>query len=619
MSRHARRPSPWAAVLPAAAAVAALLGCLALVGTPLSGATFTSTTSTPLSVQSAADWAPPSVAVTPPGSTLTGTVTIGATASDTGSGVASVTIDYSPSGAGSWTTLCTTTTSPYGCSWNTALAADGSYDLRATAVDKAGFSRVSDSVTVRVANAIGVVLAPVADPAHGTVTLRVDYVNPNPTVLLVLSLQYSPAGQAKWATVPTCGSSVTPATTWSCAVDTTRLTNGADYDFRAVGTPVLGTTYYDVQAGVTVDNAAPTTVLTLPGGTLSGTVPLTATATDNETSVVTTAFQYRPAGSTGTWTTACTDTVTPYACSLSTVGLAKGSWEFRTLATDEAGNTGTSAVVTATVDNTVASVSVTAPAAGAVLRGTVQLTADAATGKGIANVALQYRLGATGAWQTVCTDTTAPYACSWDSTVVTRNSVDLQAVLTDSTGARLASSLVTVTVDNSVLRAQDVQGSNGGVLGKVDTGDKLVLTYSGVIDPTTVLTGWSGAATPITVTLNDAALAGGPGGGDWMTFAAGSKGTPVNLGAVAFGENYVKLKKTATLNATLAATTQTIGGQPVTVVTVTMGTTVSGGGLRQSSAPGTITWAPSTAVRTSTGVSCSSTPATETGAADQDL
>ena len=52
----------------------------------------------------------------------------------------------------SWTTLCTDNSAPYTCTWNTALLADGSYELRATAVDTLGRSTISATVSVRVDN-----------------------------------------------------------------------------------------------------------------------------------------------------------------------------------------------------------------------------------------------------------------------------------------------------------------------------------------------------------------------------------------------------------------------------------------------------------------------------------
>ena len=109
-------------------------------------ASFTSTTFTWATVGAAADYHPPTVAVTSPGTTVAGTVTVTATASDSASGVASVRLEHAAVGSASWTTLCTDTTAPYSCSWNTTLVADGDYRLRARATDVAGFSATSAEV-----------------------------------------------------------------------------------------------------------------------------------------------------------------------------------------------------------------------------------------------------------------------------------------------------------------------------------------------------------------------------------------------------------------------------------------------------------------------------------------
>ena len=61
---------------------------------------------------------------------LTGTETLTATGVRRRLGLASLAIYYRPAG-GSWTTLCTGSTSPRTCSLNTAPLADGSYELRA--------------------------------------------------------------------------------------------------------------------------------------------------------------------------------------------------------------------------------------------------------------------------------------------------------------------------------------------------------------------------------------------------------------------------------------------------------------------------------------------------------
>ena len=87
----------------------------------------------------------PNVALADPSSPVRGTVTLNPSANDgSGSGVASLIVQRSPAGAGSWTTI--------GTSWNTTTLADGSYDVRARATDNAGNVADSSVRTVTVDN-----------------------------------------------------------------------------------------------------------------------------------------------------------------------------------------------------------------------------------------------------------------------------------------------------------------------------------------------------------------------------------------------------------------------------------------------------------------------------------
>ncbi|KRF32794.1 Ig-like domain-containing protein [Yonghaparkia sp. Soil809] len=89
-----------------------------------------------------------SVSVVDPGAYLQGTVSVSANASST-AGITSVTIQRSPSGAGTWTDICVDSASPYACSWTTTGVADGTYDLRAVLVDGAGRTTTSAIVAAR--------------------------------------------------------------------------------------------------------------------------------------------------------------------------------------------------------------------------------------------------------------------------------------------------------------------------------------------------------------------------------------------------------------------------------------------------------------------------------------
>jgi hypothetical protein len=80
----------------------------------------------------------PSASLTDPGAYLRGTVSLGATASDGGAGLESLVIRIAPAGTGSWTNVCSVTTSPASCPLVSTLFTDGGYDLQAVATDNAG-------------------------------------------------------------------------------------------------------------------------------------------------------------------------------------------------------------------------------------------------------------------------------------------------------------------------------------------------------------------------------------------------------------------------------------------------------------------------------------------------
>ena len=97
-----------------------------------------------------ADTTPPTTAITSPaaGSTVTGTVTVTASASDN---VGVTRVELYVDGA----LLATDTASPWSASWNTATATNGSHSLTSKAYDAAGNVGTSAAVTVTVSNTAG--------------------------------------------------------------------------------------------------------------------------------------------------------------------------------------------------------------------------------------------------------------------------------------------------------------------------------------------------------------------------------------------------------------------------------------------------------------------------------
>ena len=95
------------------------------------------------------DTTPPSGPALDSSLVLRGTTTLTATSTD--AAVASVAFAWSPSGAGTFTTIATDTTAPYSADWDTTTRPDGDYDIRVTVTDRANNS-TSSATTKRIDN-----------------------------------------------------------------------------------------------------------------------------------------------------------------------------------------------------------------------------------------------------------------------------------------------------------------------------------------------------------------------------------------------------------------------------------------------------------------------------------
>jgi hypothetical protein len=187
------------------------------------------------------------------------------------------------------------------------------------------------------------------------------------------------------------------------------------------------------------DTTPPAVTITAPadGATVtSGTVVINATASDN---VGVKNVQFKVNGTNlGT-----PDTAAPYTKSWSATAAAPGTYVFTAVASDAAGNTTTSAPVTVTkpgADTTPPTVSITAPASGATVSGTVTVTATAADNVGVKNVQFKLNGANLGA-----ADTAAPYSVSWNTGTLAPGTHTLTAVASDNAGNTTTSAPVTVT------------------------------------------------------------------------------------------------------------------------------------------------------------------------------
>ncbi|HYH99051.1 Ig-like domain-containing protein [Hyalangium sp.] len=372
------------------------------------------------------DSVPPTVAIVSPanGATVRGRITLTTSTSDNQSVAA---VDFYDAE----TLLGSATSRPYSLSWDTRSVSNGSHTLTARARDATGNVGLALPVTVTVDN---------------------DYTAPEVSV-----------------TVPAPGATVTGTVTISAsATDNqgiarvefysgTRWISGAAYAPFSVswhtgneptGEHVLTARAYDwagnmatsEQVVVTVarDTTPPSSSITSPtsGSTLAGTVIISANATDD---ILVSKVEFLLDG-----TLIGARAFAPYSFSWDTRTAANGSHTLTTRATDSSGNVATSSEVMVTADNDfiAPTVSITSPANGATVLGTVPIQVSATDDKGVSSVRLRVNGVASG------TSFTVPYVFSWNSRSFPNGTHTLTVEASDATGNKGTSAPITVTVDN---------------------------------------------------------------------------------------------------------------------------------------------------------------------------
>ncbi len=382
------------------------------------------------------DTQPPGGAPLDPGSVLTGTVVLSdPSPSDSGAGVASVAFQYSPHGAGTWTTIGSATSAPWSASFDTTAVTDGLYDLRELISDAASPANVT---TIDLSGPKAIDNTP---PSSAVVTAPAAAANVSGTVTLTATASDATSGVGQMVfkvngTVVGTASGSPASVSW----DSTSTADGpVSVTVAAKDVAGNGPT---VSAGrtIVVDNNPPTVTLASPGAAVHGTVAL-ATTTSADTTQVT--FERSPAGA-GTWTTIAVVNSPPFTASLNTTLLTEGLYDLHAIASDGT-HLVTSNVVTTQIDNTAPTASVTTPASGATVGGpSVTLGANPIDlGTGVATV--QFRVDGTP----VGTVSASPWLLSWDPSSTPNGPHTIDAVVTDVAGNSATTAGVPVTVDTT--------------------------------------------------------------------------------------------------------------------------------------------------------------------------
>jgi hypothetical protein len=397
-------------------------------------------------VDAAGDATPPTVALTSPadGATVNGTVTLSATASD-GSGIARV--EFLVGGA----IVGTDTTSPYVVAWDSSAAAGTTVTLTARAFDSANNSATSASrqVTVQAAQDTTPPTVALTSPADGATS----------TGRVTLTATASDAGGIAQVEFLVDGVVIGPDTTrpyaaaWDSSAAAGTTVTLAARALDSAGNTATSSRQVTVQAAQ--DTTPPTVALTSPadGATVSGVVTLSAAATD-ASGIARVEFFVDGA-------LVATEVNAPYELPFDTSPYAGTTITLVARAFDNAGNSADSAsrqvTVQAAQDTTPPAVAMTSPADGATVSGVVTLAADATDASGIAQVELLVNGAVVG------TDTTSPYAVSWNSSAAAGSTVTLAARAVDGAGnvATSPTRQVTVAAANMIQNASLETDANG--------------------------------------------------------------------------------------------------------------------------------------------------------------
>lgn len=204
-------------------------------------------------------------------------------------------------------------------------------------------------------------------------------------------------------------------------------------------------------AAMAADRSPPTVGITSPasGAIVAGTITLRASAYDNR-GIVGVQFKYNGVN------LGAEDRTAPYSVIVDTTTVPNGTYTLTAVARDAAGNRRTSAPVTIMMangpppDTVPPAVSISSPAAGAIVTGTIAVTASASDNVGIVGVQFRYNgidLGPE--------DTSAPYSINADTTTVPNGSYTLTAIVRDAAGNQATSAPVTIIVSNGATPPPD--------------------------------------------------------------------------------------------------------------------------------------------------------------------
>jgi hypothetical protein len=189
------------------------------------------------------------------------------------------------------------------------------------------------------------------------------------------------------------------------------------------------------------------------------------------------------------------------------------------------------------------------------------------------------------------------------------NSFSLTA--TDNNANSATQSGLGVTVDNTAPAGSDIQcDDGGGTTGTIELGDTCTFTFSEIIDPESILTGWTGPATNVVVVITDM------GPNDRMAIWDSANTAALNLGSINLKGDFVNGPDAHTAGASGIPSTMVLDTS-TNSITITFGTIA--GGAKHVNKKNTMQWTPSAGAFDPAGNAMSTTNVNETDKKDLDF
>ncbi len=343
--------------------------------------------------------------------------------------------------------------------WDTLEVEDGEVLLRTLTTDVTGRQLAGPEITVTIDNEPPTIH--LESPHQGAVLMGVVDVSANArdtgSGVALTRFEVSPGGD-DWTEIGTVGASPF-RTNWN-----TGLFGEGDYQLRAIALDRAGNEVVSRAVPVRLERVVAAVKLEDPGECLARTVRLQASVRD-EAKIAGVEFQVAVAD-TFAWHALGAVSQPPFEIDLDTARLQDGVYDLRAVARDRRGGIDASRILRGRrVDNLAPIVAMLEPAAGALVRGEIPLSARASdAGSGVRSVLFQFS-GDGATWRPVVTRTESAGAVFWDTSVVADGDYQLRAVVGDGAGNLTTSDPIAIGIDNTPPAVSLDEPATGGYLG----------------------------------------------------------------------------------------------------------------------------------------------------------